>query len=146
MSAFKLRAMVMAASRRPFMTEARYSIPDDSIGDIWRTVRHKKGHLPVCNFPPTIHTHFHFHISELEVKLAKLGNLERSKDISDLGELVIGNSLRNVYRSLKIYCEVFCVPCIPLLTTEVRTYSNIFYLEYSAVNFNYRETLFTPNC
>jgi hypothetical protein len=46
---------------------------------------------------------FHLNTPQLEVNLAKPRNLARSNDISDLGELGIGNSLLNVIRSLIIY-------------------------------------------
>ena len=42
--------------------------------------------------------------------------------------------------------EVFCVSWVPLLATVLCVHSNILYLEYSAVNFKYLETHFTPNC
>jgi len=39
-SGFKLCAMAITASRRPLVTEARCSIPVQSLRDIWPTVRH----------------------------------------------------------------------------------------------------------
>jgi len=87
--------------------------------------------------PSTVHNHFHLNAPQLEVNLAKPGDFETSNDISDLGELGIGNSFRNVYRNLKIYC-IFVKYSMFLgfrYWPQNSMHSNILYLEYSAVNF-----------
>jgi hypothetical protein len=104
----------------------------------------------VCIIAPTTPTHFRLNTPQLDVNLAKFGNLERNNDISVIGELGVGNSIRNVYRSWKIYCiyvrfSVFLAfRYWPQNCVRIAIY--VLYLEYSALNFKHRETLFTPKC
>jgi hypothetical protein len=108
-------------------------------------MRHYYRLLPrVSLIPPTVHNHFHLNASQLEVNLAKPGNLERSNDISDLGKLEIENSLRNVYQTLKIYCVFVKFSMFFGLRYWPQNFmhSNILYLEYSAGNFQQCETPF----
>ena len=140
----------MAASRWTLLTEARFSIPGHSIWDIWRTDLFASISFLQCLYHST-NDLYSFILTLLNGKVIwrRLGTLKGAMifQISDslryenLFVIFIG-----LWRFFVFLWSFFFVSRVLLLTPEVSTYSNIFYGEYTTLNFKYCETLFTPKC